>query len=89
MEMAKSVLGVEAKKKQSLVPLSNDILSFSIRDLSEDISQQFIADIKASPTEVSLQLDESIDARLCCQLLYLCDMMKKKKWWKNFYFVNR
>ena len=86
--MAKSVLGVEAEKKQSLVPLSNDILSFSIRDLSEDISQQFIADIKASPTKVSLQLDESIDARLCCQLLYLCDMMKKKKWWKNFYFVN-
>ena len=54
MEMAKSVLGVEVEKKLSLVPLSNDIISSRIRDLSEDILQQVIADIKASPTKVGL-----------------------------------
>ena len=61
MEMAKSLLGVEAEKMLSLVPLSNDIISSRIRDMSEDILQQVIADVKASPIKVSLQLDESTD----------------------------
>ena len=68
MEMAKSLLGVEAEKKLRLVPLSNDIITSRIRDMSEDILQQVIADVKASPIEVSLQLDESTDVSLCSQL---------------------
>ena len=69
MEMAKSLLGVETEKKLRLVPLSNDIITSRIRDMSEDILQQFIADVKASPIKVSLQLDESTDVSLCSQLL--------------------
>ena len=88
MEMAKSLLGVATEKKVSLETLSNDIISSRIRDLSKDILQQVIEDIKASATKVSLQLDESTDVSLCSQLLVLARHVKKKKWWKSFYFVN-
>ena len=70
MGMVKSLLGVEAEKKLSLVPLSNGIITSRIRDISEDILQQVIADVKASPIKVSLQLDESTDV----SYWYLCDM---------------
>ena len=69
MEMAKSLFGVVAEKKLSLVSLSNDIITSRIRDMREDILQQVIADVKASPIRVSLQLDESTDVSLCSQLL--------------------
>ena len=75
-------------KKISLEKLSNDIISSRIRDLSEDILQQVIENIKASATKVSLQLDESTDVSLHSQLLVLARHVKKKKWWKSFYFVN-
>ena len=78
MEMAKSVLGVEVEKKLSLVLLSNDIISSWICDLSKDILQQVIADIKASPTKVSLQLHESTDISLCSQLLVFVRYVKEK-----------
>ena len=83
-EMAKSVLGVEAEKKLSLVPLSNDIISSRICDLSKDILQQVIADIKASATKVSLQLDESTDVSLCSQLLVFVRYVKEKEVVKEF-----
>ena len=46
-----TVLGVEAEKKLSLVLLSNNIITSRIRDMSEDILQQIIADVKASATD--------------------------------------
>ena len=88
MEMAKSVLGVEAEKKLSLVPLSNDIISSRIRDLSEEILQQAIADIKTSPTKVSLQLDESTDVSLCSQLLVFVRYVKEKEVVQEFLFCE-
>ena len=39
--------------------------------MSEDILQQVIADVKASPIKVSLQLDESTNVSLYNQLLVL------------------
>ena len=74
MEMAKSLLGVEAEQKLSLVPLSNDIITSRIRDMSEDILQQVIADVKASPIKGSLQLDESKTLVCVVSYWYLCDM---------------
>ena len=79
MEMAKSLLGVEVKEQLSLVPLSNDIISFRIRDMSEDILQQVIADVKASPIKVSLQLDEATDVSLSSQLLAFVRHVKEKE----------
>ena len=84
MEMTKSLLGVEAKKKLSLAPLSNDIISSRIRDMSEDILQQVIADVKTSPIKVSLQLDESTDVSFCSQFLVFVWYVKEKKVWRIF-----
>ena len=47
--------------------------------MSEDILQQIIADVKASPVKVSLQLDGSTDVSLCCQLLVFVQYVKEKK----------
>ena len=87
MEMVKSLLRVEAEKKRSLMPLSNDITSPRIRDMSEDILQHVTADVKTNPIKVGLKLDESTDISLCSQLLVFVQYVKKK-WLKNFYFVN-
>ena len=45
MEMAKSLLGLEAEKKLSSVPLSNDIITSRFRDITEDIVKQVITDV--------------------------------------------
>ena len=72
--MEKSLVGVEAEKKLSLVPLSNDIITSRIRDMSEDILQQVIADDKASP--IKLVFSWMIQQTLVCVISnwYLCDM---------------
>ena len=52
--MTKIVLGKEASKKLELVPLSNHVIQSQISDLSLDILDQIITDIKASLLKVSL-----------------------------------
>ena len=51
--MTKIVLGKEASKKLELVPLSNIVIQSRISDLSSDILDQVIADIKASLLKIS------------------------------------
>ena len=53
------MLGTAAKDKLSLVPLSTEIVKNRIDDISEDILHQVVADLKASHTKFSLQLDET------------------------------
>ena len=84
----KIITRVEAEKKLSLVPLSNDIISSRIRDISEDILQQVIADVKASPIKVSLQLDESTDVSSCSQLLVFVRYVKEKEVVEEFLFCT-
>ena len=48
--------------------------------MSEGILQQVIADVKANPIKVGLQLDESADVSLCSQLLIFVRYVKEKKW---------
>ncbi|XP_076358915.1 protein FAM200C-like [Tachypleus tridentatus] len=62
LEMAKIVLGKEAEKKLQQVSLSNDVIHNRIIDMNVDILEQVVADIKASPVKISLQVDESTDS---------------------------
>ena len=84
MEMAKSLLGLEAEKRRNLVPLSNDIITSRFRDITEDIMQQVITDVKASPIKVSFQLDESTNVSLCSQFWVFVRYVKEKKWGRIF-----
>ena len=88
MEMAKTVLVTEAETKLSLVPLSDDIIGSRIRDMSEDILQQVIADIKSSPIKVSLQLDESTGVSSYSQLLVFVRYVKEKEVEEEFLFCE-
>ncbi|CAM2117403.1 unnamed protein product [Caretta caretta] len=67
--MAKIVLGPDAQKKLQQVPLSNDVIHSQIHEMSQDILQQVIEDIKARPLKVGIQFDESTDVDGCSQLL--------------------
>ena len=70
------------------MPLSNNIITFKIRDMSEDILQQIIADVIASAIKASLQLDESTDVSLCSQLLIFVRYVKEKEVAEKFLFCE-
>uniref|UniRef100_UPI00358F8E77 serine/arginine repetitive matrix protein 1-like n=1 Tax=Myxine glutinosa TaxID=7769 RepID=UPI00358F8E77 len=59
--MANIMLGKAAENKPSLVLLSNDTIRCRIDDMIDDILAQVVADLVASPTKFSLQLDETTD----------------------------
>ena len=63
------MLGTAAKDKLCLVPLSTEIVKNRIHDISEDILHQVVADLKASHTKFSLQLDETTDVANLSQLV--------------------
>ena len=63
-------------KKLQQVSLSNDVIHNRIIDMSGDILEQVIADIKASPVKISLQLDESVDVSNCSQLIAAVQYVK-------------
>ena len=67
----KNCSGKEVSNKLALVPLSNNVTLSQISDLSLDILNQVIADIKANPLKISLQLNETTDVENCSQLIAL------------------
>ena len=88
LKIADIVLGKEAAKKLQQVSLSNDVIHNRIIDMSEDILEQVIADIKASPVTISLQLDESTDVSNCSQLIAVVRYVKNKKIEESFLFCQ-
>ena len=92
LKIADIVLGKEAAKeaakKLQQVSLSNDVIQNRIIDMSEDILEQVIADIKASPVTISLQLDESTDVSNCSQLIAVVRYVKNKKIEESFLFCQ-
>jgi len=67
-EIVKSMLGDNAEKEISLVPLSNDTVSRRIGDMSSDI-QCHVREKLSDSRLFALQLDESTDISKKCQLL--------------------
>ena len=88
LKMGSIVLGKEAKQKLQAVPLFDNIISSRICDISYDILNQVIIDIKNSLTKISLQLDESTDISSCCQLLTMVRYVKDKTVKKEFLFCK-
>ncbi|XP_066969131.1 SCAN domain-containing protein 3-like [Macrobrachium rosenbergii] len=75
-EMVRLVHGVEAAQKLSDVSLSNNTIQRIIGDMSGDVKDQIIEEIKASPI-FAIQADESTDVAMACQLLVYCRYLFK------------
>ncbi|KAK3890640.1 hypothetical protein Pcinc_005435 [Petrolisthes cinctipes] len=69
IRMVELILGTEAAKKMKGVSLSNNVIGGRVVDMSCDILDQIVEEIQASPTRISLQLDESTDVSNMSQLI--------------------
>ena len=76
IHMVELVLGTEAAKKMKDVPLSNDVIAGRVADMSCDILDQIVQEIKDSPIRISLQLDESMDVSNMSQLIVYAHYIK-------------
>ena len=56
--------------------------------MSEDILEQVVADINASPAKISLQVDESTDVSNCSQLIAVIRYVKNKEIEESFLFCQ-
>ncbi|XP_042228482.1 protein ZBED8-like [Homarus americanus] len=70
LKMVKRVLGEARERKIQPISLSDDKVKRRISEMSDDIMEQVIQEIKSSPTDMfAIQLNESTDVSSCAQLL--------------------
>lgn len=68
--MTRQVLGEATERKIQHISLSDDTVKHRISEMSDDILEQVIEEIKLSHTGMfAIQLDESTDVGSCAQLL--------------------
>ena len=72
MEMVELVCGVEQKRKLEKIALSNDTIQCRISDMSQDILNQVVDEIRGSKARINFQLHESTDVSNCAYLLVYC-----------------
>ncbi|XP_010991120.3 protein FAM200C isoform X2 [Camelus dromedarius] len=88
LEIAQIVLGPDAQKKLQQVPLSDDVIHSRIDEMSRDILQQVLEDIKASPLKVGIQLAETTDMDDCSQLMAFVRYIKEREIVEEFLFCE-
>ena len=88
LEMVKTILGADAARKLQQVPLSNNVIRNRIDDISADILDQVISDIKTSSAKISIQLDESTDVSNCSQLIAFVRYVKMSVIEEEFLFCK-
>ena len=81
--------GKEAENKLSLVPLSNDIAKSRINDIGEDILNRVVADLKASATKFSIELDKTTDVANLHQLIAFVRYVKGPEIKEEFFFCKQ
>ncbi|XP_068232174.1 protein FAM200C-like [Palaemon carinicauda] len=86
IRMVELILGTEAAKKMKDVPLSNNVIGGRVEDMSCDILDQIVEEIQASPTRISLQLDESTDVSNLSQLIVYTRYIKDDEIKDEFLF---
>jgi hypothetical protein len=61
LQMVEVVLGKQQRKQIAEIPLSNDVISSRILDMSADVLDQLMEELKKVTLPFGLQLDESTD----------------------------
>ncbi len=84
LKMVKRVLGDASERKIQQMSLSNDTVKRRINEISDDIKEKVIQEIKSSPTGMfAIQVDESMDVSSCAHLLvfvryvFFCDIKEE------------
>lgn len=88
LEMVELVCGTEQRMEIAKIPLSNDVIHSRIEDMSTDIVQQVIRELKESPLPFSMQLDESTDVAQYSQLLVFVRYVNKDSIKEEFLFCE-
>ena len=81
------VLGEASAKKMQQISLSNNTIQRRISNMSMDVKEQVLTEIKASPL-FSFQLDESTDVSSCSQLLVFVRYINSGDIKDEFLFCN-
>ena len=81
------VLGEASAKKMQQISLSNNTIQRRISNMSMDVKEQVLTEIKASPF-FSFQLDESTDVSSCSQLLVFVRYINSGDIKDEFLFCN-
>ena len=81
------MFGADAVKKLSSLSISENTVQRSIQEMSEDIKNQVVEQIKQSPIYVS-QLDESTDVSSCAQLMIYVRYIHNSNFKEDFLFCQ-
>ena len=88
-DIVRVMIGPEFVKKLSAISLSNDTVRRRIDDMSADIIDQVIQEIKSAPLPIfSIQLDESTDVANCSQLLVYARYINEGDFKDEFLFCK-
>nr|XP_047128377.1 SCAN domain-containing protein 3-like [Hydra vulgaris] len=86
-EIVRLLFGEEAAKKVDNISLSNTTVKRRLTDISSNIKENVINEIKESPY-FSIQLDESTDVSSMAQLIVYCRYIHNNKFKEEFLFSS-